>query len=583
MRKLHSFLFDADYPVRRILFNIISSIGLIGGFISLIVSIGAELPVIQDIIVVAALAVLVFSMYLANAKNRLQLSSVIIIVMVTMFLLPAMFFTGGGIYSGMPSWFVIGMVFTFLLINGNLMWILLFLQVIINLSCIAFSYFHPETIQSFPSRSGEFIDVAQCMLVAAFTIGLIIRFLSGTYENALAKIAEQNRQLEEAKDAANTANAAKTQFLSHMSHDIRTPINGIIGMLDIADGNSGDPVRQADCRKKMRIASNHLLSLINDVLDISMLESGRVEFTDEVFDIRLLIEDCAEITRNTAVERGIRILTDTTGIDHPYLFGSPLHMRQIIINIIGNSVKYNKDCGSVFIRLKEKSYHDGDAEMEFRVEDTGIGMSEDFMKRIYEPFTQADCGPRTQYNGTGLGMAITKNLVERMGGKILVESTPGVGSTFTVNVTFRTAEKKDLVRNDSVQSDVSVKGMHILLAEDNEMNREIVQYILETAGASVVNAANGKEALDLFSSSAPGAFDCILMDIMMPVMNGLFATREIRALNKPDAKTIPIIAMTANAYAEDIRKTKEAGMNEHVAKPLDKNLLFRAMNACVKR
>jgi signal transduction histidine kinase/BarA-like signal transduction histidine kinase len=579
MKKIYQRLFGSSLTFRQILFNIISFVGLIGGTISLAVSLATGLPVVQDIVVTAALAVLVLCLYLANEKGLIQLASVIIILLVTVVLLPMMFFTGGGVYSGMPSWFVSGMVFTFLLIEGKLCWWLLAVQGVTYIVCIWISYLHPQMIQMFPTEAGRYIDITQSMFIAAFTIGLIIQFQSGTYRKMLQKYAEQNRQLEEAKQAADQANSAKTQFLSHMSHDIRTPINGIIGMLDIADDNPDDPGKQAYCRKNIRTASNHLLSLINDVLDISMLESGTVHFAQEAFDIRQLVQECVDITREGALEKGIEISTDTAGITHPYLTGSPLHVRQILINIVGNAVKYNREKGSIRIKAEETGTVNGTVQMKFRIDDTGIGMSDDFLKKIYEPFTQADNGARTQYAGTGLGMSITKQLVDQMGGQISVTSETGVGTSFTVQLPFKEADASALAPQAEETAADSLTGLHVLLVEDNELNQEIARYMLENAGAQVTCAGNGRQALEGLENSAPHQYDCVLMDIMMPVMNGLEAAEAIRKLNRKDLQEIPIIAMSANAYSQDVEKAKQAGMNGYLIKPIETRKMIHLLSA----
>lgn len=575
MEKIYNRFFSPHLPFRLALFNIISAVGLIGGLLSLCVSLANGLPPAQNIIVASAILVLMACMYGANYKGRLRLSSILIIILITLILLPLMFFTGGGVYGGMPSWFVIGMVFTFLLIEGKLCYVLLGIQAALYIACYCAAYYHPAWINRFPSESGVFIDIAQSMFAAAFTIGLIIRFQGIAYEKALRKSEEQNRQLEEATAAAVKANHAKTAFLSHMSHDIRTPINGIIGMLDIAERSTEDPARQADCLRKIRISAMHLNSLINDILDISMLESGRVEFSEEAFDMKELLENCLTITQEKAAERGITMTLDTQGLTHRFLIGSPLHVRQIVINIIGNAVKYNKEHGSITITAAQEAYRDGIASVAFCISDTGIGMSGEYLTRLFEPFTQEKQDARTQFSGSGLGMAITRELVEQMHGTISVSSRPGEGTSFFVVLPFQTAPEQACPEPEAASGQAdkkevpSIAGTRILLVEDNELNREIAEYILLEAGATVISAADGEEAVGRFSSSAPGEYDCILMDIMMPVMDGFEATHRIRSMDRADAKTVPIIAMTANAYAEDVRKSKSAGMDEHLTKPLD--------------
>ena len=579
MRKTLHALFGMHLPLRLVLFNIITVIGLIGGTLSFGVSLATGLPAVQNVVVFLSLIVLGVCLYLANCKGKSRLASVIIIVLITFFLLPAMFFTGGGVHSGMPSWFVIGMIFTCLLIEGRLCWALLGVQVVLYLLCFVTAYFHPELIRSFPTETGAFVDIVQSMFIAALVIGPIIRFQSFVYESILKKYKEQNAQLKAAENAANIANAAKTDFLAHISHDIRTPMNGILGMLDISERNLGNPEKLADCRRKIRISSEHLLSLVNDVLDISRLEKGKVEFTKENFDVKRLLEDCVAITLKHAEARNVSLSLNADGIPQPLLEGSPLHVRQVVINIIENAIKYNRKGGRVRITAAEEPRKDGTFIVQICIEDTGIGMSPEFLKKAFEPFTQENNGARTEYSGTGLGLAITKRLVEQMGGDIGVESRVSEGSIFTVRIPFRAGTPSASVPDGAAGQLADLRGMKLLLVEDNELNMEIAQYILQEAGAFCVPAMDGREALNKFAASAPGEYDCVLMDIMMPEMDGLEATRQIRLLERDDAKTVPVVAMTANAFAEDIQKAKDAGMNAHLAKPIDPVKMCEAVAA----
>ena len=389
---------------------------------------------------------------------------------------------------------------------------------------------------------------------------------------------KQDQVILEALMEAKRANKAKTEFLSHMSHDIRTPINGILGMVAIAEKNEDDMEKQRECRDKVRVSAEHLLSLINDVLDISKLESGAISFAEEAFDICDVLDNCVSILRPQAEEQSIHLEEEKMNLCHTSLVGSPLHLRQILINIIGNAIKYNKPGGSIFVSTEELSSKEGFAAYQFIVRDTGIGMSEDFQKCIFEPFTQESDDARTSFKGAGLGMSITKKLVDQMGGTIEVESRLGEGSTFKVTLPIKIDEEQGrriVKQEEDTLADIS--GMKVLLVEDNAINCEIVQYMLEDAGAVVVIAENGKAAVETFAASEYGAFDCILMDVMMPVMNGLDATRAIRNLDRPDAESVPIIALSANAFEEDVVKAKEAGMNEHLTKPVDMEKMFKVM------
>lgn len=400
--------------------------------------------------------------------------------------------------------------------------------------------------------------------------------------NRNRKLMEQkegsNRKLREAAEEARSANRAKSEFLSHMSHDIRTPINGIMGMTEIALKNVSDAARVEDCLGKISNSSQHLLSLINDVLDMSRIESGKVTVNSVPMNIITTIDECASIIDGQLQGRDVELIREFGEFAHPHLIGDELHLRQVLINILGNSVKFTLDGGKIYFRVKETDSADGRAHFHFEIEDTGIGMKQEFLQHIWEPFAQEDGGNRTNYKGTGLGMAITKQFVDMMGGTITVESLLHEGSKFEIELSFDIDQHVVAAAETPEETEFHLKGMRVMLVEDNELNAEIAQFVLEDVGISVTCVENGQLALELFQNQAVGSFDLILMDIMMPVMNGLDATRAIRALERPDAKTIPIVAMTANAYEDDIRHAREAGMNGHMAKPIDTGLLYRTLS-----
>ncbi len=378
------------------------------------------------------------------------------------------------------------------------------------------------------------------------------------------------QRLEETKKIAEAANAAKTEFLLRMSHDIRTPMNGIMGLLDIADKMPNDLERQTDCRRKIREASKILLDLINEVLDMSKLESGEIQIEHVPFDLIDVSKEVYYAVKEQADSRDIEIVQEDCSATFNRLIGSPLHLKRLMLNIMGNAVKYNKDHGKIYITCRTSDCGGDKVNLEFKCRDTGIGMSPEFMEHIFEPFTQENANARSKYAGTGLGMSIAKNLVDKMGGTITVESVKGEGSAFDVILPFEVDESTP--RDSESEHDEkmnSIKGMKILLTEDNELNIEIAKFLLEEEGAFVIEARDGKEALDTFMRLSEDDIDIILMDIMMPVMDGYEATRRIRGSDKPNAKTIPIVAMTANAFAEDRLAALKAGMNEHIAKPLD--------------
>ena len=381
---------------------------------------------------------------------------------------------------------------------------------------------------------------------------------------------------------AEAANEAKTEFLQRMSHDIRTPINGICGMLDVADHYADDMEKQAEYRAKIKGASHLLLELVNEVLDMSKLESDEVVLEEIPFNLSSISEEVLAVIEQMAAEQNIRIMWEKKEITHRDLIGSPGYVKRVMMNILSNAVKYNRENGQIYISCMEiPSEQPEMTMMEFVCRDSGIGMTEEFQKCVFEPFTQEHTGSRTKFAGTGLGMAISRKLVEKMGGTITFESEKGVGTTFVIRVPFKIDPDADKREEQKDVSEKSIKGLHILLAEDNELNMEIAEFVLQNEGAEVTKAWNGQEVVELFRKSEPGEFDVILMDIMMPVMNGYDATKKIRSLGREDAKVIPIIAMTANAFTEDRIRAKAAGMDEHIAKPVDVELLVKVIHKLV--
>ena len=383
---------------------------------------------------------------------------------------------------------------------------------------------------------------------------------------------------------AEAANEAKTEFLQRMSHDIRTPINGICGLVNMADHYADNMEKQTEYRTKVKEASNLLLELVNDVLDMSKLESGEIVLEEIPFNLSKISREVFVVIEQMAAEQNIQIKWEKKEITHRDLIGSPGYVKRVMMNILSNAMKYNRENGHIYISCIEiPSGQPETTTMEFVCRDTGIGMAEEFQKHIFEPFAQEHSGSRTKFAGTGLGMPIAKKLIEKMSGTITFESVEGVGTTFVIRVPFRIDTDRDSKVETGEKTEVSIRGLHILLAEDNELNMEIAEFMLQNEGAEVTKAWDGQEAVKIFEKSRSGEFDVILMDIMMPVMNGYEAAKMIRSLDREDAKAIPIIAMTANAFTEDRLRAKEAGMDEHVAKPVDVESLIKVIHRLVER
>lgn len=411
-------------------------------------------------------------------------------------------------------------------------------------------------------------------VAVSLTFYLMVRYRAG--QERIRQQAQTNEALQAAAQAAQEASRAKTVFFSHMSHDIRTPINGIMGMADIATRNRGDEARVTDCLEKITSASHHLLGLVNDVLDMSRIESGKVRLEDKPFYVSALLDGCYSVVAGQALERKINLQKDFSGITCEPLRGDELHLRQILVNILGNAVKFTPEGGNVSFTATDERLESGEAALTVVIRDDGIGMSEAFQQKIFEPFSQAEDNIRSKYQGTGLGMSIVKQLLDLMGGGIELQSAPGRGSTFTVRLRLPIESPPEL-KPEADADEANLEGMRVMLVEDNELNMEIAQFVLEECGVQVTPAWNGKEALDLFIEKPAYSFDVILMDVMMPVMGGLEAAHAIRASGKDGADAIPIVAMTANAYEEDRQATKEAGMNRHLAKPIKREELIQAL------
>ncbi len=386
-------------------------------------------------------------------------------------------------------------------------------------------------------------------------------------------------ELIKAKQEAERANNAKTDFLLRMSHDIRTPLNGIMGMLDIAERCGDDIAKRDECRKKIKDAAQVLLELINEVLDMNKLESGKITLEHVPFSLSEVSKSVHIIIARQADDRGIELVETDCKAPKCNLIGSPLHFKRIMMNILSNAIKYNKPNGKVYVTCRELSNDGTTAQIQFKCRDTGVGIAPEFLKHVFEPFAQEGTTARSEYGGTGLGMSITKSLVEKMGGTISVESTKGKGTTFDVVIPFLLDKSEPVAKPSQPQGQAasSVEGLNILLAEDNALNMEIAQFLLEEGGARVTKVENGAEAVSAFEGSAPGEFDAILMDVMMPQVDGYEATRQIRKMDRPDATKVPIIAMTASAFTEDRIAAKEAGMDEHLAKPLDAQLMLQTI------
>lgn len=429
--------------------------------------------------------------------------------------------------------------------------------------------------------NSSLIITVSALFLTLFASFLLIFLVTSRTIGALE--ASRN-ELRDARDAAERANAAKTNFLSRMSHDIRTPLNGILGIIRLDEMHPDDLALITANRAKAAAAADHLLSLINDVLQMSKLEDGHFTLAHEAMDLRDLARGVMAILEPRAADSGIAMLypPDPAAILCPYVYGSPLHLRQIFLNLYGNCIKYNRPGGSVSTQFSTIRMDDATVVYRWVISDTGIGMSEEFLGHIFEPFAQERSDARSVYKGTGLGMSIVKTLIDKMNGSIEVASTVGVGTSFTVTLPFERADEAAVPSKDPPPQGASIRGLRLLLAEDNDLNAEIARTMLEDEGAQVTLVENGQELVERFSAAPADTFDAILTDIMMPVMDGIAAARAIRALPRSDAADIPIIALTANAFDEDAKRCLDAGMNAHLSKPLRLEQLTATIAQCCR-
>lgn len=423
-------------------------------------------------------------------------------------------------------------------------------------------------------------EYAGLAIVVSFVIIFVLLLL--VYSLSVSR-KKQMEALKEAQDA-NAANIAKTTFLNHMSHDIRTPMNAIVGFTEIAMKRKPDKEVE-NCLKKIRQSSEYLMTLMNDVLDISRIESGKLEYKPVPVDLRDMLNTVLSIARGYIENRDLNLYVSREELKTPYVMADELRIREVLLNIISNAVKFTKDGGTISFVAENCPGNDAHhVIVRYRISDTGIGMSEEFLDRIFDEFSQENDGARTSYKGTGLGMAIAKKYVDLMGGKIKVSSRQGIGSIFTVEIPLLIAEHVETEEKEKLRKDMDLHGLHVLLAEDNDLNAEIAVSLLEEQGMIVTRAADGKSVLAQFCHTDPGTFDLILMDIMMPEMNGYETTKAIRNLpDRPDGKKIPVIAMTANAFAEDVQAALDAGMDDHVAKPVDMEILTSVITKYIER
>lgn len=514
--------------------------------------------------------------------EKIQLFYALIVAPVNFIVFPFMFLwaEGGGIESGMPVWLTFGILLVCIMTSGIYYRILLIFTVLIDVSVILYGYFHQDVIKYIDNDIYYYQDNLIAILVVGGTIGLILKYQKYIEKKQTERIERAVIEAEQEKHNAEKANVAKTNFLASMSHDIRTPMNAIVGMTDIAKYHIDDKEKVQECLDKITASSTQLLNLLNNILDMSEIEMDMLKLKESQFSMTELADNIQIVLAQMA--RGRKVEFEMTcDVEHTNLLGDAVRLRQILMNIISNGIKYTGAFGRVNVTIRE-DLENGDDEYAFFdvvVEDTGVGMTQDFIDHyIFKPFERAEDRRVQKVEGSGIGMSITKGIIDAMGADLRIESTVGEGSKFFVRMRFKKDQEvqKNFKQEDGI-SILDATGKNILVVEDNDTNMEIIKAILERTHARVTCAWDAEEAIDIISKSKEGRFDLILMDIQMPGMDGYSAVRVIRRMDRSDALTVPIIAMTANAFAQDVEKALTAGMNAHIAKPIDVDELFQKM------
>lgn len=564
-------------------FNTIVLVGLIACTLVLVIEsiMKYDSDGIITIAVTWAYLVIIFAACNLHPK-MVGLFSAVTISFVNLVAFPYMFLfaNGGGIKSGMPVWLAFGLILLCMLTSGWYFKILMPFTSVVDVVMLIYAYHHMYLFEYDLGEYYYYQDNIIAIFAVTGSVGLVLKYQQSVEERQKKKIEEAIYSAESEKVNAQNANIAKTNFLANMSHDIRTPMNAIVGMTDIARYNIDDKDKVMECLDKINVSSTQLLNLLNNILDMSEIESRDLKLKEGQFNIIELVENVQIVLSQMARSRRVDFVVKHD-IKDANLIGDSVRFRQVLMNIISNSIKFTEAFGSVEVNVQQtQASRDGYEGFDIVVEDTGIGMSREFVESdIFKPFERANSKFVRKSEGSGIGMSITKSIVDAMGAEMRIDSRLGEGTRFFIHVEFRT--DNNLTNEFKNENDgtkiLNAKDKNILIVEDNEINMEIIKAILERTEANLVCAWDAEEAIDIYSESHEDYFDLILMDIQMPGMDGYSATKAIRCMERNDALTIPIIAMTANAFAQDIEKALASGMNAHIAKPIDIDELFQKM------
>ena len=573
LRFFKNYFFNEKYNLQHRLLNVLILVGMIGGTIASITSVILGFSILSIILSFCILGFCFLGLLIANTFRHPQLSVIILSLAVNNLIMPWLYITSGGVKSGMPLWITLGLVFTLLLLDGVKCWVVFSINCIGELAVIIYSILHPEIVWQSDNEIYMYIDILVATLTLVLTLAAIFKYHSYTYR-------KQEKDLIEAMIETQRATKAKSDFLSNMSHDIRTPMNAIIGFTEIAKKNLDDRKKLFDCISKITLSSEHLLNLINDVLDMTKIESGKVTFEEETFNLRTIINDIQDMMMQTLLEKKMHLHIETTQLIDETVSCDRLRLNQVLINLVGNAIKYSNPDGNIWLSaIQLPDDNENEILVEIHVKDDGLGMSKDFVEKVFQPFEREYNSTKSGISGTGLGLTITKSIVEMMRGTISVTSELGIGSEFVITIPFDVPTLLEIEDED----DLAIKNFdftkkRVLLVEDNAFNREIAVELLTDAGLEVEEANDGSIAVEILKNNPAGYYDAVIMDLQMPVMDGYEATRIIRSFEDIRIATIPIVAMTANAFSEDKKKALDCGMNAYLTKPINIKDLLKVMN-----